>query len=260
MFKKIINYILLLILLSLVILWVWEANSSRLPKVLENLVKAGKLDNRSINLKLNYLTFIPVGSAKIENLGKEKFRNTELIHVYAEAKTLDYIASLFSAKARIDSYIAPEQLHSVYFLQHIEMTNKPNDDREIFYDQKKHIMKYKGPRGNEERVIDDHARDPICAIFYIQNKTFNLGEEIKLSMNTNQKNYILTGRFIDKEIIRLANKDYEIWLIQAEVRRKDKSPRHQVSFKIWFLDTGNTKIPLLIKAMTNAGPILARAQ
>ncbi|MDP2939861.1 MAG: DUF3108 domain-containing protein [Candidatus Omnitrophota bacterium] len=259
MFKKIVKFTLLLVLIFCIIFSIIEINSQRPVQVLKSLLKKDGLSSQGFKLKLNFLLVIPVGEAKIENLGIETFRNRELIHIRAQAESLNYFKSLFYAKANINSYIEPKELDSIYFMQHLEISNKPNDDREISYDQKRHIMRYQGLRGVEERVIDEHAQDPLSAIFYIQNKVFNINEEFKLSMNTNQKNYILKARVIAKESIQVAHKNYELWVIQASVARKDKNPRHKTSFKIWFLDNGSQKIPLLIKATTNIGPIVAKA-
>lgn len=258
--KRAIKFIALGILAVLLIFVVLELSSNTPVAVLKRLIAENRLSDKNINLKLNYLSFIPAGEASLVNLGKKKFRKEDLLHIRAEAKTFDFARSIFYAKATVDSYIDPKELHSVYFLQHLEMINKPDEDKEIHYDQKRHIMIYRGPRGTEERMIDEHAQDPLSAFFYLQNKKFNIGEEFSLNFNTNQKNYILKGRFISKESMRIYDKDYEIIVAEAHVGRKDKNPRHQTSFKIWFLKSDGKNIPILFKIMTNVGPIVVKAQ
>ncbi|MFH1354896.1 MAG: DUF3108 domain-containing protein [Candidatus Omnitrophota bacterium] len=260
MFKKIIKFTVLSVLCVFVIFALIEIKSSSPAAVLSQLSRQGKLDSRNINLKLNYLAVIPVGEANLRNLGKEKFRGEELVHLRGEAKTFDYVRSMFHAKAVVDSYSDPREKHSVYFLQHLEMINKPDEDKELHYDQKRHVMTYKGPRGTEERVIEEGSQDPLSAIMYLQENKFDPGEEFSLNFNTNQKNYVLKGKFLANEYIKIRDKDYEMSVVEARVGRKDKNPRHQTSFKIWFLKTGGSKIPILLKAMTNVGPIVARAQ
>lgn len=257
---RIFKYVMITIVVVVIGFSVVEITTSSPRSVLKNLINKGSLNSKSLNLRLDYLAFIPVGEAKLTNLGKERFRGADLIHIRAEAKTYDFVKSIFHAKATVDSYIDPVEIHSAYFLQHSEMINKPDEDKEISYDQKKHIMTYQGHRGTEQRVIDEHAQDPLSAIYYIQNKKFNLGEEFKLSLNTNQKIYIIKGRFLSKELLEIGKKSFEIWVVSVSVGRKDKNPRHQSSFKIWFLSHNGTKLPILIKAMTDVGPIVARAQ
>lgn len=260
MLKKFIKYAFWMILIIVVIFSVVEIISDTPACVLNNLIKKGALNTKNLTLKVNYLLLIPVGEANLNILGKERFRNADLLHIRAQARTFDYVKSVFHAKATIDSYIDPVELHSVYFMQHLEMINKPTEEKEISYDQKKHIMFYQGQRGKEERVIGEHAQDPLSAIFYIQNKQFALGDEFSLSMNTNQKNYVIKGKFLGRQIITVSGINYEVWLVEASAGRKDKNPRHKTSFKIWFLESEGKKIPILIKAMTNIGPIVAKAK
>ncbi len=260
MFKKVSRYIFWLLLVIIAVFSLGEIISSTPEAVLKKLIRNGRLGSQSVNIRLNYLLVIPVGEARLDNLGEEKFKNEDFIHIRAQAKTFDYVKSIFYAKATVDSYIDPAELHSVYFLQRLEMINKPAEDKEIKYDQKKHIMTYRGPRGTEERVIDEHTQDPLSAFFYLENKKFAVGEEFNLGFNTNQKKYILRGRFIAKESVRVLGKDYQILIVEARVARKDKNPRHQTSFKVWFLDYEGRRVPLLFKAMTNIGPVVARVE
>ncbi|MFZ5801012.1 MAG: DUF3108 domain-containing protein, partial [Candidatus Omnitrophota bacterium] len=138
--------------------------------------------------------------------------------------------------------------------------NKPADDREIFYDQRRKLMRYKGPRGREDRVIDENTHDPLSAIYYIRLKPLKAGEEIRLNINTNQKNYILEGRVISQKSVKVGAGLYELSLVEAAVKRKDKGPRHQFGLKIWFLEREGKRTPVLIRAMTNIGPIVAVAE
>jgi len=258
-FKKTVRLILLLALAALIIFSALELNSNTPVAVLNRLVKQGKLNANTINLQLNYLLIFPAGQAGLHNLGKEEFRKENLLHIRAEARTFDFVKSIFHAKARVDSYIDPKELHSIYFLQHLEMINKPDENKEIQYDQKKHIMTYHGPRGIEERVIDEHAQDPLSAFYYLQNKKFSVGDEFNLSFNTNQKNYLFKGKFISKELIKAGGKEYEVMMAQAHVGRKDRNPRHQVNFRLWFVVSEGKNIPILVKIMTNLGPIAVKA-
>lgn len=260
MFARIIKFAFLAIFIIIVISFVIEIISNTPACVLKNLIKKGTLDSQKLTLKINYLLFIPVGEAKLEILGKERFRNADLVHIRAQAKTFDFVKSIFHAKATVDSYIDPVQLHSVYFIQHLEMINKPDENKELSYDQKRHIMTYQGPRGSEKRVVDEHAQDPLSAVFFIQNKKFKIGDSFKLSLNTNQKNYVVSVNVISKQIVKISDKDYEIWLTQSSVSRKDKNPRHKSSYKAWFLVYNNINSPILIKAMTNIGPVVAKAE
>jgi hypothetical protein len=111
--------------------------------------------------------------------------------------------------------------------------------------------------GDTEREIYEHTQDPLSAIFYIRNQEFKPGKEFNININTNQKNYLLFAKVLNYKEINLAQKTIGIWLVSAEVRRHDKSPRHKTSVKIWFLDN-KAKTPILIRVMASGGLITAR--
>jgi hypothetical protein len=260
MLKRILGWFFLMVLIGLVLFLAIQIYAQSPTSVLRGLVKNNSLKNPVVNLKLNYLVIMPVGKAQLTNFGKERFRGEDLIHIGAQSQTLDYLNSIFHARATVDSYINPQDLDSRFFLQNLEVINKADEKKEISYDQKKHVMTYVGPRGTEERIIDSHAQDPLSAIYYIQNKKFEPGDRFSLGLNTNQKNYIISGELVKKEKIQISGENYDILLFESQVGRKDNNPRHQVKFRIWFLDYQGKRQPILIKAMTNIGPIVATAE
>jgi hypothetical protein len=256
---KIIRAALLVILIAIFAFSLVQLSRQDPILIAKDLVKNNKLNHRT-DFLLNYLLAVPVAQARMEYWGKVNFRNEELIHISAEAKTFDYVRSVFHARAAVDSYIDPKSLNAVYFLQRLEMINKPDENKEIRYDQKKNIMVSTDKKGTERLVIDNNTFEPISAFFFIQNLELVPGTGFNLSLNTNQKNYFLNGKCVSKDLVRIGEKNYDILLIEAQVRRKDKSPRHGFTFKLWFLDDGKRKTPLLVRAMTNIGPIVATAQ
>lgn len=260
MFKKMLKSTVLIFLAVLIIFAISQILSQSPQAVLKKLIMKNCLGSNKLNIQLNYLWFIPVGQASLDNLGKERFRGEDLIHLRAEAKTFDFVRNIFYAHATVDSYIDPRGMFSRYFLQHLVMINKKDDNRELSYDQRKHVMTYIGPRGKEDRVIEENAQDPLSAIFLIENKEFKIGDDFQVSLNSNQKNYILFVNVVSNQIVRIADKDYVIWLTKSRIQRKGKNPYHKTSYRIWFLNYNNKNMPILIKASTNIGPIVAKAQ
>lgn len=237
-----------------------ELNSQSPGSIAKRLINNGQLDAKHLKLRLKYLWVIPVAEAKMDNLGKERFRGRELTHVHAEAMTFDYVRSIFHAKAAVDSYVAPEALLPVYFLEHLEMINQPARQREIYYDQKQRIMVTTENSQKEERRIEPDTYEPLSALFFLQNQGLKQGGFFELNLNTNQKTYRLTCRIYGDGEINLNGERCPILVAKARVSRKDKNPRHAFVFKIWFLKKDGQFLPILVRAMTNIGPIVAVAE
>jgi len=252
MFKKLIGTIFILFVITVTTLLIVDTMQINPKSIATRLIKSGNLEVKELNLSLKYMKLIPLGAASLKNLGIGKYKGKDVYHLTAEANTLPFISGIFKARARVDSFVDIDYLHSLAFLQHLEVSNKEDEDKEIIYDQTKNIMYFEG----KKRVIFPHTQDPLSAIFYIQEENLILDKEIKLFINTNQKNYDLEARVIDKKSYLIDGKEAIIWLVEASIRRHDKSPRHSSKLRIWFLEAKNN-IPLLIKVTANIGSITA---
>ena len=108
----------------------------------------------------------------------------------------------------------------------------------------------------EERVIFPNTHDPLSAIFYLMQKGLDGGNEIDLSINTNQTNYRIYGRVSQKKKITIGGRIFDICLVEGHVKRRDGSIRHSSNFSMWFLQ--KPRLPVLIKVFTNMGSVTAR--
>jgi hypothetical protein len=255
MFKKIFGAIVGLIALVIVILTVMDNMQVNPITISKTVVSSALFDSKEIRLKVKFLKIIPLGTADLKNLGIVRYGRKKVYHLVAEANTLPILSNIFKAKARAESFIDVGKIHSLVFLQHLEVSNKESEDKKIIYDQEKNIMII----GDEERKILPNSQDPLSAIFYLQKEKFYLGKVITLYINTNQKNYDLNTVIKDKQKLVIDGMRFDLWRLTADVRRHDKSPRHSSSFDIWFLEDSRSqeKMPILIKAMTNIGPVTA---
>ncbi len=252
MFKKLIGAVFILFVTAIIVLLIVDTIQINPKSITTRLIKSGNLKANELNLSLKYMKLIPLGTASLKNLGIEKYKGKDVYHLMAEANTLSFLSGIFKAKAKVDSFVDVKHMHSLVFLQHLEVSNKEDEDKEIIYDQNKNIMYFEG----KQRVIFAHTQDPLSAIFYIQRENFTLGQNIKLYVNTNQKNYVLDATVIKRKEYLIDGKKAVIWLVKASIRRHDKSPRHSSELRIWFLEEKDN-IPILIKVMTNVGFITA---
>ena len=69
-------------------------------------------------------------------------------------------------------------------------------------------------------------------------------KDIEMSINTGKKNYVLKGKVTTNDII-IDKKLYKTFILDATVKRREKSPYHSSSINIVFLKEGEN-IPVLI--------------
>ncbi|MFA5356537.1 MAG: DUF3108 domain-containing protein [Candidatus Omnitrophota bacterium] len=255
MIKKRKHYFLIVALLFLFVIIAKGAYDNRPFTIIKN----NRLTDRkigiadTISLRVNYLWVIPVGVARLENKGEEQYGNKRVYHLCANARLLGFYSRFFDLLAQADSYVDKARLHTLRFTQTLIRPNKPKEEKEILYDQEKNFMELEGAK----RVILPDTHDPLSAIFSIRNQELNVGKVIDININTNQKNYRLYATVTGREEYLLKSEKAGVWVIEGTVKRREKNPYHRTTLKLWLMDDA-AKTPVLIKAMTNAGPITAR--
>jgi hypothetical protein len=197
--------------------------------------------------------FFPIGRADFENKGIITYQNQQVYHLLAKASVVKWLSHFFNAQAIAESFIDKNKLHTIKFTQTLVMPDKPKDFKEINYDQKNNIMEL---RGVKRQILPD-TQDPLSALFFIRRQSLKTGGEFDININTNQKNYGLVGKVVRKEEYLIEGKKTGVWVLQGDIARRDKSSRHKSSIIIWLLDNNN-KTPILIKAFTSGGTVVAR--
>lgn len=245
--------ILIVILIACLGFVVIEIGSDSPAAILSNLVKKEKLEGSEFIFRIKYFWVIPIGEATFANKGAKAYDEKKVYHLQAQASISPYLASLFKAFIRIDSYTDAEKLHSLAFLVHQKISGKPDEYKEIIYDQKNNIMEFEGTR----RLIYPHTQDCLSAIFYLQQQDFHVGKEFSLNINTNQKNYELKVKVLRRDEFEIRDRNIALWVLGATIRKRDGSPRHRSNFTVWLIDN-STKTPVLIKAMTILGQVTAK--
>ena len=103
--------------------------------------------------------------------------------------------------------------------------------------------------GGTERSIMADTQDPLSAMLRIKEIDFQKQPEFEININTNQKNYLLRGRAIPKELI-IDGKKYKLFFLNAEIKRRDKNPYHKTNISIVMLKE-KENIPILIKVFAS---------
>lgn len=253
MTKKVF-FIIIIFFVSIVILQVFIESFQDSPKTI---IKKIIINNNSrgdiLTFKVKYLGFLSLGKAILMNNGIEIYQGKDVYHLSANAQALSFISRFFNAQAQIDSFVDKQRLHSLRFVQTLILPDKPKDERVVLYDQDRNIMELKGVK----RQILPDTQDPLSAMFYMQHQPFELDKEFDININTNQKNYRLYAKVIKKQEYLVYGKSAVVWIVNGDIRRRDKNPYHRTTMTIWFLE-GTPKIPLLMRAMTNGGSVMVR--
>lgn len=255
MIKKTISSIFAVFLFIIILSVLKEMSNNRLIAIIKRNNLQNKLSAKSYNLAfmVDFQGLIPAGQARLENKGEEFYQDKKVYHLSARAYPLDFYTKFFNAQVQIDSYVDIDKLYTLKFKQSFILPNKTKQEKEVLYDQSKNFMELKGVK----RQILPDTQDPLSAIFYIQHQNLELGKVLDLNINTNQKNYQLYAKVIGRQEYALEAKKIGVWVLSVIIRRRDNNPYHKTKMKLWLLDNPS-KIPILIKTMSNIGWVSAR--
>lgn len=255
MIKNLLSKLFLLILILISITFFFQRNKNNPVSIIKDLhlQELPIQDIDSTVFQVNLLGFIPVGYAKLINQGERTFKQKRVLHLSAEASAVGFISRFFDARAQAESFIEKQQLHSLKFLESTSIPDKPKEEKEVIYDQEAHIMELEGVK----RSILPNTQDPLSAMYFMRKQPLKIGKEFDININTNQKNYRLFAEVVKKEEHWITGKNMAVWVLKGDIRRRDKSPRHSTTMKIWLLDNPS-KTPILIKVTTGPASITAR--
>lgn len=245
---------ILLVFVVLVLIFVFIAGLNNNPgRIILNLgSKMDNIENRQLHYGIYLFGVFPVGRAVLGTGQLEDYMGQKVYHLNASAKTANVVSGVFSASAVLDSYV-DTQLHSpVLFTQTIKASGKEDIHREVYYDQKEGVMNVSGVK----RAIPVDTQDPLSALFNIMRMDFDKIYAVEMNINTNQKNYILKGDAVQRDLTA-DKKKHKIILVKANVTRKEKSPYHKSSVTMLLLKKSRN-IPILIKVFSSGLLIKAR--
>jgi hypothetical protein len=245
------KFLTVILLLTLFFLFSGYRNSS--PKiVISDLEKKGDIRSGRFKYRIYFLGILPIGEAVLEEPKIEEYNGQRVYHLTASTQNLKIFSKIFSGQAVLDSYIDIQQLNPILFKQKMIIGRVQTIERDVFYDQKNNIMAIDGVR----RSIFPDTQDPLSAIFRLMHMDFGKNREIEMGINTNQKNYILKGTAISREVL-INKKIYGIVLAKGQVKRRDKNPYHKSNISVTFLK-GKVNLPVLIRVFATGILINAR--
>ena len=245
--------LLIFLVIILFLVFIWQNNNN--PKIIiSRLVKKGAIGSGDLKYKVNLLGIIPSGDAVFTAEKTEDYKGTEVYHLNASVRPLKLYSGLFNGYAIVDSYVDARSLNPLLFKQKVKSPGKEKPEKEIFYDQVKGVMTLDGV----QRQILPDTQDPLSAIFNLRHMDLSKIKDIEMNINTNQKNYILSGT-VKERAITIKKQLHKIAVIEAVIRRRDKDPYHKSNVTIVLLE-GKENIPVLIKVFASGALISARLE
>lgn len=246
--KKILFFLVAVAAVSFIISY-----SNCMPRaVISNLLKQGEIKDGDLQYRFYLFGVIPVANAVLRKPVIEQLNGNKVYYISAAAENTKLTTPVFSGEAFLESYMDIQSLSPAFFKQRVTVKGKEDVVREVYYDQKQGVMDISGIK----RSILPNTQDPLSAIFNIRRQDLGKTKDIEMSINTNQKNYIVNGA-VKHESLFVRKKIYALAVVKAEIKRRDKNPYHKSTLTIVFLkDTGN--IPVLINVF--ASGILIKAK
>lgn len=256
MFKRIFTSIFILIFIiaiAIVTINIYKNNPQRILKSLGKEIYTISNDklkthsdwlwqaDRRFTFDIIYMNIFSPGTASI--VIKEEGQIPAFI-IEAEVSLNDYFKKLYDAGMAIKSTVDKDNKLSLRY-QELSYTPEKTRSKEIVFDPVANIAQ----RAGIKFKIPDSAYDPLAAFFNLLNSEFNIGEPIVLNLLSKEEIYEFKATPIEFK--------NNIYKLQGEVHRQDRSSTHGATFTIW-IKNGGVRIPLLIKVVSAAGPVYLR--
>jgi hypothetical protein len=247
------KFFLLLLALGIIAIAVVFSLNTGVSRTLARLPRQESSDFKQLTYRIYLFGLIPVGEARLSNNGAEDLQGREVIHLSGTAATASYLSSLLKGRLSVDSYIDNATLYPLLFTQTLRISGRPDDVKQIVYDQEAGIMIV----GGTQREIVSGVQDPLSAILNLTRMDFDKANGIiGMDVNSSQRTYALEGT-ISQERRIIKNVSHRIVTVTTSVRRKDKNPYH-TSRMTFVLSKQHAFTPILIKVF--AGGVFITAQ
>jgi len=240
--RKILVIIIAAIISSSIFLFYYN-NSPKI--IVSSLARKTNAQAKELVYRVNLFGILPVADAILKVDEMQDYNGQQVYHLSATANPLKWCAKMFNAYAILDSYVGINTHDPILFRQKAVIFDEKAINKEVYYDQKNGIMTL----NNIRRQIPPHTQDPLSLLFNTMHIDFNKVERLEMIINTNQKNYVLKGITQSRDI-SIDKKAYKLVFLDADIKRREKSPYHQSKISIVFC-RDKENIPILIKVFAS---------
>lgn len=210
------------------------------------------------NFRVHY-GFLTAGYATLE-VENSFINGKEVYHVIGEGRTTGISRWFFKVEDFYQTYIDKEKDIPYRFIRKINEGGYTKDIQ-IDFDHDTYNALVFNKKNNTKDIVSfpKDAQDMLSALYFLRNnldiKNLKKGDEFKMNMFFDKKNYKFKLKFLGREIIKTKFGKVSCLIFRPYVQ-SGRVFKEKESLTVWISDDDN-KIPLLIKADLTVGSLKA---
>ena len=189
---------------------------------------------------------ITAGRATMEIRNIALIDSVRAYHIVSVARTNKVFDKIFKVRDRHESFIDYEYLYSLRFEKHLR-EGKYRHDREIVFDQKRHVAINKG----EEKPIAPNTRDVLAALYYVRTLDFEPGQAVAMANHASGKNYPIYIKMIGRERVSVPAGEFDCVVIEP-VLETSAIFENKGKLTIWLTDD-TVRMPVMMRSKVIVG-------
>ncbi|MBN2185770.1 MAG: DUF3108 domain-containing protein [Candidatus Krumholzibacteriota bacterium] len=206
-------------------------------------VPFGEGENLIFQIRYGLIT---AGRATMEIRNIALIDSIRAYHIVSVARTNSVFDKIFKVRDRHESFIDYDYLYSLRFEKHLR-EGKYRHDREITFDQKRHVAIYK----NEEKPIPPNTRDVLAALYYVRTLDFEPGQAVSMANHTSGKNYPIYIKMIGREHVTVPAGEFDCVIIEP-VLETSAIFENKGKLTIWLTDD-TVRMPVMMRSKVIVG-------
>lgn len=191
-----------------------------------------------------YMNIFSPGTAKMQIMEETDIRTIPAYMLETSLELSALFKKIYDVKMILTSAVKRDTKLSLWYRE-LSITPEKIRTKEIIFEPEKLIA----TREKIKFKIPDNTYDPLSVFFNLLDNEFVIGKSIILNLLSKEEIYEFKATPTEVK--------NNIYKLEGEVFRKDRSSTHGAKFILWMLD-GNIRVPLLVKVITAAGSVYLR--
>jgi len=207
-------------------------------------------------IKWNFLTS---GSMKLRVVDEGEVAGEEIFHLQADTETRGFFRYLEPLRTKIESFVSQKD----FFLLRYQFNcwaprEVKSESIEYPRGQKKglwHQEKYKKKKGLSIKNVTFEApeffQDPLSILYYLRTRELKVGDQIKVPLILDRKNYTVTVKVLRRTKFKALGKVWDAFILQPGASLQGV-PFQQGSLWMW-ISADELRVPLYFSARASLG-------
>ena len=199
-------------------------------------------------------------NAKFKNIGagqatiSTQYSNIDSsnIDINFNLKTKKFVDLFYKLRENIFINIDKNNFYLKYLNKNSEQADYKKKDIATF-DYKKKIFKF----NNKEDSLVNVVYDPLSIIHFLRNQNLNIDKSFPFDIYSNGKIKKIIMNVIGEETIKIANKQYDCFILAPNTFDKTAVLKNRGELKIW-ISKDIQRIPVIIEQKAKYGTILLK--